>query len=254
MNQLLIMLQKEWTESIRTNKLIPIIIVFMILGIMSPLTAIIMPDIIKNALPSAVKDFNIPEATYIDSYIQFFKNINQIGLIILVIIFSGILTNELSRGTLLNLITKGLSRKYIILSKWIISTIIWTIAYIIGALIQYSYTLYYFNNEGSHKVAAYIMSWLFGVMLLSIIMLLSTLLKNNIAVMLGILLIVVMMFILSMFKHIKDKLPLQLIQKNTDIMIEKIAFSQMYTPIIITIMIILLSIILSIYRFNKAEI
>ena len=254
MNQLLIMLQKEWTESIRTNKLIPIIIVFMILGIMSPLTAIIMPDIIKNALPSAVKDFNIPEATYIDSYIQFFKNINQIGLIILVIIFSGILTNELSRGTLLNLITKGLSRKYIILSKWIISTIIWTTAYIIGALIQYSYTLYYFNNEGSHKVAAYIMSWLFGVMLLSIIMLLSTLLKNNIAVMLGILLIVVMMFILSMFKHIKDKLPLQLIQKNTDIMIEKIAFSQMYTPIIITIIIIFLSIILSIYRFNKAEI
>ncbi|UBH21766.1 ABC transporter permease [Macrococcus armenti] len=254
MNQLMIMLQKEWTESIRTNKLIPIIIVFMILGIMSPLTAIIMPDIIKNALPSTVKDFNIPEATYIDSYIQFFKNINQIGLIILVIMFSGILTNELSRGTLLNLITKGLSRKYIILSKWIISTIIWTIAYIIGALIQYSYTLYYFNNEGSYKLAAYMMSWLFGVMLLSIIMLLSTLLKNNIAVMLGILLIVVMMFILSMFKHIKDKLPLQLIQKNTDIMIEKTVFSQMFTPIIITIMIILLSIILSIYRFNKAEI
>jgi len=254
MNQLLIMLQKEWTESIRTNKLIPFIIVLMILGIMSPLTALIMPDIIKSALPSAIKDFNIPKATYIDSYIQFFKNINQIGMIILVIMFSGVLTNELSRGTLLNLITKGLSRKYIILSKWMISTIIWTIAYIISALIQYCYTLYYFNNDGTYKLAAYMMSWLFGVMLLSIIMFLSTLLKNNIAVMLGILLIVVLMFVLSMFKHAKDKLPLQLIQKNTDIMIEKISFEQMYTPIVITIIIIILSILLSIFRFNKAEI
>ncbi|MCU7557686.1 ABC transporter permease [Macrococcus capreoli] len=254
MRILKVMLSKEWTENVRTYKVISLIIVLMIMGIMSPFTAIIMPDIIKGALPEEMKDMFIPKPTYIDAYIQFFKNVNQIGLIVLVIMYSGMLVNELNKGTLMNLVTKGLSRKYIIISKWIMSVMVWSIAYVIGAFVHYGYTLYYFSSEGHNKILAYLMTWLFGVMLLSLILLFSTLLKNNIGIMLGIIVVIICLFIGNMKKRFSEISPLYLIQNNTQLMLNKIEILDVVYPAVSAITVVMLSIILSIYRFNKIEI
>ncbi|WP_414050854.1 ABC transporter permease [Macrococcus animalis] len=254
MNILKVMLQKEWMENLRTYKVVSLIIVLMIMGIMSPFIAIIMPDVIKGALPEAMKDMKIPKATYIDSYIQFFKNVNQIGLIVLVIMYSGMLVNELNKGTLLNLVTKGLSRKYIILSKWLMSVCIWSIAFLIGGLIHYGYTLYYFSNEGNNKIMAYLMSWLFGVLLLSLILMFSTLIKNNIGVMLSMIVFVIILFIANLKKGISDVSPLYLLQNNTQLMLGEIELSYAIMPIIVTVVLIILSLFVSVIRFNKIEI
>lgn len=254
MNILKVMLEKEWTENLRTYKVISLIIVLMIMGVMSPFTAIIMPDVIKGALPEAMKDTVIPDATYIDAYIQFFKNVNQIGLIVLVIMYSGMLVNELNKGTILNLVTKGLSRQYIILSKWAVCVMVWSLAFLLGALIQYIYTIYYFNDEGSNKLAAYLMSWLFGVMILSLILLFSSFLKNNIGVMLSIIIVIIALFIANMNNVFSEISPLYLIQNNTKVLTEEIAIKDVLSPVITTIFICMLSISLSVIKFNKVEI
>ncbi|WP_414047583.1 ABC transporter permease [Macrococcus equi] len=254
MNILKVMLQKEWMESLRTYKVVSLIIVLMIMGIMSPFTAIIMPEVIKGALPEVMKDMKVPKATYIDSYIQFYKNINQIGLIVLVIMNSGMLVNELNKGTLLNLVTKGLSRKYIIVSKWLMSLFIWSIAFLIGALLHYGYTLYYFSDEGEFKIIAYLMSWVFGVFLLSLVLFFSTFIKSNIGVMLSIIIFVIILFIANLKKEFSDFSPLYLIQNNTQLMLGEIEISDVILPMTVTIINIIISLFISVIRFNKVEI
>ncbi|MFD3016370.1 hypothetical protein ACFKJ2_00710, partial [Streptococcus agalactiae] len=97
MKSLAVMLKKEWMENVRTYKVISILITCSIFGILGPLTALMMPDIMAGILPKKLQGA-IPEPTYIDSYIQYFKNLNQLGLVILVFLFSSTLTQEFSKG------------------------------------------------------------------------------------------------------------------------------------------------------------
>ena len=56
------------------------------------------------------------------SWTQFYKNI-PLALIIFLLIFSGILTVEYQKGTLINMITKGMNRWKILAAKGIIMSI-----------------------------------------------------------------------------------------------------------------------------------
>lgn len=69
---------------------------------MSPLAAKLLPQI----LASEGISITLPDPSAIDSWSQFFKNISQMGLIVTVILFSGVLGTELSKGTLINMLTK----------------------------------------------------------------------------------------------------------------------------------------------------
>lgn len=182
MKTLAVMLSKEWMESIRTYKLLSIIAVMVLLAVMSPLTALMLPDILAQSLPDLAGQVRIPKATYLDSYIQFFKNMNQIGLILLIIIFGNILTSEFSKGTLLILLTKGLSRKYVILAKWLIAILMRSVAYTLSATVHYMYTQYYFDDQGNQQFLSYLMTWLFGAVMLTILMLASVLTKSYMGV------------------------------------------------------------------------
>jgi ABC-2 type transport system permease protein len=169
---------KEFTEYIRTYKLFILLIVFMIFGFLSPLTAKYLPQIFEMAGLDP-ESMGMADPTALDSFAQFFKNVGQMGLLVVVIIFSGIMANEFSKGTLINMLTKGLKRPTVILSKWVSSVICWTIAYLLCLGITYGYTTHYFEVVGYHHMfAAFFALWLYGVFLLVLVILGGTLFKN----------------------------------------------------------------------------
>ena len=49
-------------------------------------------------------------------WMQFYKNI-PIALVVMLLLFGGLLTNELQKGTLIPVLTKGLSRWKVLLTK-----------------------------------------------------------------------------------------------------------------------------------------
>ncbi len=75
------------------------------------------------------------------SWTQFFKNI-PIVLIAFVLIYSDIFTKEYKSGTLLLVLTKGLSRYKIVLAKTVLLLSLWTVGYGICFAITYGYTAY----------------------------------------------------------------------------------------------------------------
>lgn len=170
MKAFLAFLGKETTEHLRTYKLLILGAVFLIVGLMSPMAARFMPDILAMAGldPDAL---GLPDPSALDSYMQFFKNVSQLGMVVFVIVFSGLMANELAKGTLVNMLTKGLSRPVVLMAKTVFAVLAWTVVYLLALGVTYGYTVYYFPAmEFAHPFAAFFGLWLFGVLLLALIL------------------------------------------------------------------------------------
>lgn len=196
---LIVMLKKETMEFIRTYKMLILFIVFLLFAIISPLTAKFMPEILTLVLPKEVAE-SFADPTALDSWAQFFKNFSQMGLFILTIMFANSLIHERTDGTLTILLTKGLRRRTVYLSKLLFACMSWTVVYWLSFFVTYFYTWYYWKDETvEHLFLAVSHLWLFGVLLLSIIFLGNVLFKSIFTNLLFIGSIIVGLLILSIF-------------------------------------------------------
>lgn len=255
MNQISALFKKEIMESVRNFKLFSLIIVFMIFGIISPLTALLMPEIMRIVMEDAGISFEMAPVSAIDSYVQFFSNINQLGLVIFVIVTGSILTNELSRNTLVNLVTKGLKRHNVIIVKFLYATILWTAVYVLSSVITYLYTIYYWGDPLENILLAFSLTWLFGIFLISIIMLASSIFKTSfLAVLFSVLAIVIAMIILSIHPTIAEYLPQYLISTNIGVLTGEITPGDIVPSVLTTVGAVIIMFGLSIFTFNKATI
>ena len=119
MKSLLALMRKEYMEATRTGKIMIIILLFVLFGIMSPAVAKLTPWMMKMLSDSMAESGLIVTNVQVDaltSWTQFFKNI-PIALIAFVLIFSDIFTKEYKSGTLLLVLTKGLSGFYVLFFK-----------------------------------------------------------------------------------------------------------------------------------------
>ena len=179
MKNYLAFFRKELLEYTRTYKLFIMLIVFCILGITNPLMAKLLPELINSMLTQGMT-ITLAEPTALDAWNQFFKNTTQMGLIVLVVIFSGILSSELTKGTIINMLTKGLSRTTVILSKYSAMILVWTVSLLSSFLLTWVYSSYLFPNDStSNLLPSVLLLWLFGLFLLGFITLAGTLTKDQ---------------------------------------------------------------------------
>lgn len=182
MRPLWALLKKEFLESARTGRLMILSLLFVLFGIMNPAIAKLTPWMLEVLADSMAESGLIVTNVHVDamsSWTQFFKNI-PIALIVFVLIFSDSFTREYASGTLVLALTKGLSRYKVVLTKtaWLYS--LWTLGYGICFAITYGYTAYYWDNRiANHIFSAAAMWWLFGVWVISLVILFSSLLRNN---------------------------------------------------------------------------
>lgn len=247
-------LKKELLESVRTYRLFIIIAVFFAFGMMSPLTAKLMPKLISYAQKDGMK-ISMPEPAAIDSWKQFFKDISGMGLIVIALIFSGVLANELSKGTLVNMLTKGLNRSTVILSKFTAMIIIWTASYALAFAMAFVYTAYLFKNHEMHNLLFSVFClWLFGVLLLSVILLGATLIKSSYGCLFITGTVVAILMVLNTFPKLQEYNPFSLASYNAALLTSSVKVSELYYPTFISCALVLICIIGSILIFNKKQI
>ena len=235
--------KKELFEFTRTYKLLLIVTVFLIFGFMNPVVAKFTPNLMESLMEEGIK-ISLPEPTIFDSWAQFFKNTTQIGLIVLVIIFSGLISNELSKGTLINMLTKGLSRKTVVLSKFTSS-----------ALVTFLYSmLFWEDTQVENLLFSLTLVWVFGVFLISAIILGGILFKTSYGSILFCGVIVGGLLILNIIPKVQDYNPIQLININMDILKGDVEIFEILKSLWITLGASVLFVISSIVVFCKKEI
>ncbi|MCL1922343.1 MAG: hypothetical protein FWG15_00475 [Propionibacteriaceae bacterium] len=171
--------RKEFMENIRTYKLVIMVLALSVIGLMSPFLAKVLPDLISGTDLGNGVVLTLPEASSVDSWTQFFSNIAQLGMLVVIIVFCGLMASELSKGTLVPLLTKGTPRGAVILSKFFVSVLIWSVAYAISWAVCLVYTYYFWGiQEFHHPWMTFLAPWLFGVLLISLMILGGTFFSN----------------------------------------------------------------------------
>ncbi len=246
--------KKEFREQARTYKWLIVLSVFFLFGLMSPLLAKLTPVLISSMDMGGVT-LTLPKPTAMDAYAQYFKNMTQMGIVVLLLIFGGTLSNELVKGTLVNILAKGLSRAAVLLSKFTAAVILWSAGFLLSAVTNYGYTVYLF---GGIRVPALIFSmfclWLFGCFIIALILLSSTLTAGSFG---GLILSAVTLLILLMVNILPkaEKFnPVTLASKNTALLNGTVKGDSFYLTIGITVALTVLCLVISILIFRKKKI
>lgn len=246
--------EKEFLENIRSYKIYMLIVIFAFLGVLNPITAKFTPQILSTLMEQGVS-ITFPQPTAIDSWMQFYKNVPNMGMIVFVIVFSGTMSSEYGKGTLINIIAKGLPRRDVVLAKYSVIGLIWTLCYWLCFGITFVYTSYFWKNSSNHHVvfAAFCL-WIFGMFILSTLMLGAVLNRSNYGCMLFTGAIFLCMYFFSMLPKLSKLSPVFLSSCNLNLIQGKLSCADTVLTIVITIAVSFVMIVMGIIVFNKKKI
>lgn len=245
--------KKELLEQLRTFKGLMLLSVYFLLGMMNPVLAKLTPDIIAS-MPMEGMQIVIPEPTVMDAYVQFFKNFPLFGILVLLLIFGGTLSNELVRGTMVNILAKGLPRSAVILSKYTAAVLLWTLGYVLAAITTYGYTAYLFHEANvSNLLFSLFCLWMFGCLILALIFLSSTVTSGSFGGLILTAISIVIMMMLDIMPITHRYNPIALASDNTALLTGAQEVDQLIITVIITGILTVSCLAASIFLFAKKK-
>ncbi|MDD5018621.1 MAG: ABC transporter permease subunit [Eubacteriales bacterium] len=243
--------RKEFTEQIRTYKTLIMLAVFVVFGMMSPLLAKLMPEFLSSMAIEGVK-ITMADPTYLDAYTQFFKNITQMGIIVTLLVFSGCVSSEVTKGTLINILSKGISRSAVIISKYTASVTLWTLSFAAAAAVNYGYTAYLFGSHSTHNLLlSCLCLWLFGAFVISVTFFASTLTKGNYGGLLVTAAILGVLLMLNMMPESVRYNPVSLAANNMALLNNTVSTADMMAALGVTLVSTVLCLTVALCIFRK---
>ncbi len=256
MKSLMAFLKKEVMEQSRTSKLVLLGILFTLFGLMSPVIAKLTPLMVEMMAETMAQSGMIMTevtVTALDCWAQFYKNA-PLALIAFVLVESSIFTREFESGTLLLSLTKGLDRYKVVIAKTVVLLTLWTVGYWLCFGITYAYSVYFWDNSiVQHLWLGAVCLWVFGVLIMGLMMLFSTLSGSNTGVLVGTGGVVLVSYLLSMVPKFTEYLPTQLMD-GTSLIYGKTTTEDYTAALIITAAICVACFIISIPVFNKKSV
>lgn len=248
-------IKKEFLEQIRSHRLLILIAVFFLLGILNPFTALITPWLLESLSETLEGSGIIVEDTIItalDSWMQFFKNL-PIALIVFILMQSSIFTKEYQNKTLSLVLTKGFERHKIVISKFIVLTILWSLCYWLCFIITYSYNAYYWDNSIANNLLVATLNWyILGLFVVSLFTFFSVLSNTNSGALAFMCIVLFGLYLFGLLLKISKYLPMELSDGNS--LIYGLEEVNNYIPsLVITICIAIALLISSILIFKKKK-
>ncbi|WAA12880.1 ABC transporter permease [Fervidibacillus halotolerans] len=246
--------KKELIEFTRNYKWIILLSTFLFIGMSSPLLAKLLPNIFS-ILEMGGLTITLPEPTGMDAYSQFFKNMSQMGIIVLLLVYSGILSNELTKGTLTILLSKGLSRNAVILAKYTVALFHWSLFFLIGTIINHVYTIYLFEKTSfDHLFFSLFSLWLFGAFVLALILFSGTVTTGNYGGLLLTVVLLVIGLIANSFSALQKYNPVSLATDNLEILTGEVLVSERIGTVGLTVLLTTTILVFALYFFKEKKV
>ncbi len=161
---------------------------FLIFAISNPVLTILTPMLMEALSDSfAELGMEVPQMAVnaLASWSQFFDNISLV-LIVFHILLSSIFTRDYHSGRLIIPVTKGLSRRALLLSKTAWLLILWTAGYALSVGVTYLINGILWDNGIVPHLTPVLLAWyLFGVWTIALMVFFSVVFRNSALVMLG---------------------------------------------------------------------
>jgi ABC-2 type transport system permease protein len=141
-----VLLRKELLESVRTVRLPIVAGLFLVLGILSPLTARYLREIVQALAPAQI-GVVIPPPTASDALDQIQKNVGQFGALAAILLTMGSVAVEKERGTAAFVLVKPVSRGAFLAAKIAALAIVLGVAILLAAGAGWIYTSILFEPQ-----------------------------------------------------------------------------------------------------------
>jgi ABC-2 type transport system permease protein len=176
-----VLVRKELLEQWRTMRLPLVSIVFVLIGLGSPLLARFTPEIIR-AVAGDQLPIVLPRPTAADAIDQLAKNLNQFGALIAILLAMGSVASEKERGTAALLLAKPVGRAGFLLAKLVAIGATLGLATLLAVLAAWFYTLVLFAPlPPAGMAASAVLDWLLLMSWAAITFLGSTLSRSSVA-------------------------------------------------------------------------
>jgi ABC-2 type transport system ATP-binding protein len=176
-----VLVRKELVEQWRTLRLPIVTMVFLLVGLSSPLLARFAPDILR-AVGGDQFLIELPTPTAADAVGQLLKNLGQFGALTAVVLAMGAVATEKERGTAALVLSKPASRAAFLVAKLVAIAATLGVATVVAAAGAWFYTLVLFEARPIAGFAALAgLQWLQLVAFAAITFLGSTLTRSAVA-------------------------------------------------------------------------
>ena len=186
MSNYLTFLRKEFTENMRTKRILVLACVFVFFAIAGALLARYMGEFFALIMPSDDETAQVliemmGNPRWEEAYVQFYSQLGQIGILAVLFMYMGTVQREIRSGTASLMFSKGMGFAPFILAKFTMAGIITTVITVVSAIITYVYTFLLFEEAGQ------IGNVLFGslifsaatLMMLAVVMMCSSFTKSS---------------------------------------------------------------------------
>ena len=169
-----VLLRKELHEAWRTRRLPVLVILFLVMGIVSPLTARFMNEILEAALAGQLP-MTLPDPTVATAVEQLQKNLGQLGALAAIALAMGSVSGELDKGTAALVLAQPATRTAFLLAKLGAIAVVLLVATLVGVAVAWVYTAILFEPVSVVGWLAFaILAWLALLAWASITFLAST--------------------------------------------------------------------------------
>ncbi|KOP28989.1 hypothetical protein ADM98_08695 [Exiguobacterium sp. BMC-KP] len=198
----------EWLEAWKEWKIVWLPLFFIALGVTQPLLLMYMDVLLEHVgnADGIIVDPNRSAPQPLDVFSTTIQGqFNQLGLIVLIMSFMGLLASDRQTGMQDFILTRPVSRKVYLLSKWFSHSMISLFGILIGATTSYGLTVYWFGSLSPILALRIISDFsLWTLFVVSLTLLISTYLQR--AVPIGILTLVVSLLLVALPSLLPDVL------------------------------------------------
>ncbi|MBI9051117.1 MAG: YhfC family intramembrane metalloprotease [Anaerolineaceae bacterium] len=136
----------------KSHKIWLIPLVFILIALVSVITAFFLPEIFKSIEEMQQYAALIPDPTIADAITQYVKNFSQFGFILVILIGMSAVSNEKEKGTAALFLSKPISRSSFILAKSLSLMLLIGISFLLSTIIAYFYIIILFGEIPFHHL------------------------------------------------------------------------------------------------------
>jgi len=253
MNGFTVLLQKEWREQIRSFKILWIPLVFIILGILEPITNHFLPEIMGSVgnMPEG-SEFIWPEFTGEEIFMSLLSQYQLIGILVIVLAFMGGISGERKSGTATLLYVRPISFWAYFLSKWIVVNAIVVGSVWFGFLAAWYYISILFNSVNAWQLFGFIATYsIWIVFVVTVVLALSAAFSTGVAATMALLITLVFQVVDSLIGEYWTVSPWKLPEYASSVFGGNAGTSNMWWSISVTVLLILGLIVFGVFMSKR---